>query len=204
MQATGKPPLRPFAMSNNNGWIGVDLDGTLAHYDGWKGVEHIGVPVPAMVKRVQHWLEEGKDVRIFTARVGVEDTVELTHVVGFIQRWCVDYIGCVLPVTNVKDFAMVELYDDRCKQVEPNTGRLVEEMGPPCPFCGQEAIATISQDKKIIGVGCFACKKVLWQPQPVSLFDDQKHYHGQAVRVGHSEPKASCPSCAGTVNNAKA
>ena len=20
-----------------SGWIGVDLDGTLAHYDGWKG-----------------------------------------------------------------------------------------------------------------------------------------------------------------------
>ncbi len=22
----------------SNGWIGVDLDGTLAHYDGWQGV----------------------------------------------------------------------------------------------------------------------------------------------------------------------
>lgn len=27
------------------GWIGVDLDGTLAEYTGWKGVEHIGEPI---------------------------------------------------------------------------------------------------------------------------------------------------------------
>lgn len=26
------------------GWIGVDLDGTLAEYHGWKGAEHIGQP----------------------------------------------------------------------------------------------------------------------------------------------------------------
>ena len=24
------------------GWIGVDLDGTLAQYDHWRGIEHIG------------------------------------------------------------------------------------------------------------------------------------------------------------------
>jgi hypothetical protein len=30
-----------------------------------------------------------------------------------------------LPITNCKDFAMVELYDDRCVQVEANTGRLI-------------------------------------------------------------------------------
>ena len=39
------------------GWIGVDLDGTLAHYDKWRGVEHIGKPVPVMLERVKKWLE---------------------------------------------------------------------------------------------------------------------------------------------------
>src|SRR5207344_2652938 len=53
----------------SEGWIGVDLDGTLAYYDQWRGPEHIGEPVPAMLERVQRWLAEGKDVRIFTARV---------------------------------------------------------------------------------------------------------------------------------------
>lgn len=28
------------------GWIGVDLDGTLAIYDVWRGANHIGEPVP--------------------------------------------------------------------------------------------------------------------------------------------------------------
>lgn len=32
-----------------SGWIGVDLDGTLAVYDEWRGVSHIGAPVPAML-----------------------------------------------------------------------------------------------------------------------------------------------------------
>ena len=40
-----------------SGWIGVDLDGTLAHYDGWKGIEHVGPPIPAMLARVKYWLE---------------------------------------------------------------------------------------------------------------------------------------------------
>lgn len=29
------------------GWIGVDLDGTLAHYSGWSDPDHIGEPIPA-------------------------------------------------------------------------------------------------------------------------------------------------------------
>lgn len=33
------------------GWIGVDLDGTLAEYDGWKGPDEIGAPVEPMVER---------------------------------------------------------------------------------------------------------------------------------------------------------
>ncbi len=65
-----------------NGWIGVDLDGTLARYDGWVGVMHVGDPVPAMLDRVQRWLEQGLDVRIFTARVSrPEQEVEARAVI---------------------------------------------------------------------------------------------------------------------------
>ena len=53
----------------SEGWIGVDLDGTLAEYLGWQGMGHIGEPIAPMVERVKAWLAEGKDVRIFTARV---------------------------------------------------------------------------------------------------------------------------------------
>ena len=51
-----------------SGWIGVDLDGTLAQYGGWNG-GLIGDPVPLMLQRVKEWIADGKDVRIMTARV---------------------------------------------------------------------------------------------------------------------------------------
>lgn len=107
------------------GWIGVDLDGTLAEYDGWKGHEHIGAPVPRMVRRVLDWLNAGKDVRIFTARVACDDSesaeiAEQSRVA--IEAWCQEHLGRVLPITCQKDYAMIELWDDRCVQVIPNTG----------------------------------------------------------------------------------
>lgn len=109
------------------GWIGVDLDGTLAHYDGWVGPGHIGYPVPAMLDRVREWLEDGKDVRIFTARVSKGDhspqrVYEAGVAIYAIQQWCAKYVGRILPITNIKDELMVELWDDRCVQVIPNTG----------------------------------------------------------------------------------
>ena len=112
------------------GWIGVDLDGTLAHYDGWQGPEHIGDPIPPMAFRVRKWLEEGKDVRILTARVSHDGTpqrvldAELARLA--IEDWCSEHFGQTLLITCCKDYAMVELWDDRCIQVEPNTGKRMD------------------------------------------------------------------------------
>ena len=102
-------------------WIGVDLDGTLAHYDGWKGADNIGPPIPAMLDRVKKWLSEGREVRIFTARASMHDQIPE------VEQWCKQHIGVVLGVTNRKDFGMVELWDDRCVRVQANTGE---------PCCG--------------------------------------------------------------------
>lgn len=104
-------------------WIGVDLDGTLAYYDEWRGVEHIGAPIPEMVDRVKRWIAEGREVRIFTARIAA--TVDAASTVLAIERWCSLHLGTVLPVTCVKDFGMVELWDDRAVQVGRNTGKPV-------------------------------------------------------------------------------
>lgn len=101
-----------------DGWIGVDLDSTLAHYDEWQGIEHIGEPIPAMLNRVINWLDQGKDVRIFTARA---DNAEA---IPYINAWCKKHLGKVLPVTNVKDSSMIELWDDRAIKVEKNTGQV--------------------------------------------------------------------------------
>lgn len=105
-------------------WTGVDLDGTLAVYDGWKGVDHIGDPIQPMVDRVKLALAEGKLIRIFTARVSRSGS-EALFARKAIDRWCLKHIGQVLPVTCTKDFQMVELWDDRCRQVEANTGEFV-------------------------------------------------------------------------------
>jgi hypothetical protein len=103
---------------SNKEWIGVDLDGTLAVYDVWRGDTHIGDPIAPMVDCVKQWLSEGKDVRIFTARV---------HSGGWLVRnaiisWCEKHLGQELPITCCKDMHMIELWDDRCVQVITNTG----------------------------------------------------------------------------------
>ncbi len=99
-----------------SGWIGVDLDGTLAHYDGWHGPEHIGDPIPTMLERVRGWLAEGKRIKIFTARASVPTYVPP------ITAWLEAHGIEGLEVTCIKDFEMIELWDDRCVQVIPNTG----------------------------------------------------------------------------------
>ena len=121
------------------GWIGVDLDGTLAHYNGWKGHDHIGDPIWPMVEKVKQWIKEGKEVKVFTARVGTgrgfskysqaEDTQEFADAQRkLIEDWTEKIIGTRLEVTAQKDWAMMELWDDRAVQVIPNIGRAVEEL----------------------------------------------------------------------------
>lgn len=108
-------------------WIGVDLDGTLAEYHGWMGEDHIGKPIPAMVERIKGWLREGKDVRIFTARAYYgPGSSDLIHAQQFdaIGTWLVTQCGLPpLPITCIKDFGMVELWDDRAVQIITNTGK---------------------------------------------------------------------------------
>lgn len=114
-------------MSDNKGWIGVDLDGTLARYDGWQGVEHIGEPVPAMLARVKEWLAAGDEVRIVTARVSRQaGHANAEHARNLIKEWCLKHVGAALVVTSEKDYGMIVLWDDRCVQIEHNTGRRLD------------------------------------------------------------------------------
>lgn len=114
-----------------NGWVGVDLDGTLATYNGWQGEDQIGEPVPQMVERVKRWLAEGIEVRIVTARCFdprmIENgfhisTMSRKEALDAIKKWCILHIGQELPITCWKDYGMMELWDDRAVQVVPNTG----------------------------------------------------------------------------------
>ena len=106
-------------------WYGCDLDGTLAVSDGTHALGVIGAPVPKMVERVKQALAEGKDVRIFTARIADLTGSDLETEIKAIEAFCLEKIGHVLPVTCTKDAGMVELWDDRVRQVEKNTGEFV-------------------------------------------------------------------------------
>lgn len=132
------------------GWIGVDLDGTLAEYHGWISEKHIGDPIPEMAERVHRWLADGEDVRIFTARVdGGNVAIAMGNPAGeafrdvgqiraIIQDWTEKHFGVRLPVTNQKDYGMIELWDDRAVRVVINTGH---------PCCEQsDRIAALESD----------------------------------------------------------
>lgn len=103
------------------GWIGVDLDGTLAEYHGWKGPTHIGPPIPKMMARVEKWIGQGRIVKIVTARVapGKGDEAECLAAIRD-WLWRNGLVG--LEIVHAKDHKMIELWDDRVVQVIPNTG----------------------------------------------------------------------------------
>lgn len=99
------------------GFIGFDLDGTLAEYTHWQGIEHIGEPIEPMIKHLKKYLDDGYPVKIFTARACEPESIP------YIEEWCKKHIGTVLPITNKKDYSLVRFYDDRAVAVEHNTGR---------------------------------------------------------------------------------
>lgn len=111
--------------SMDNGWIGVDFDGTLAKYDHYRGPTNLGNPIPKMVDRVRNWLNEGKTVKIMTARANPNST-DVRAAIKAIKKWCKQYIGKELDVVYEKDLHMEELWDDRAIQIKPNTGLRVD------------------------------------------------------------------------------
>lgn len=107
----------------NRGWIGVDLDGTLAEHTTWHGPYHIGAPIPKMLARVKAWLAAGQRVKIMTARAAPDATgAPDPAVICAIQNYTEKHTGHRLEVTCQKDYEMIELWDDRAVQVIPNTG----------------------------------------------------------------------------------
>jgi hypothetical protein len=133
----------------SRGWIGVDLDGTLAEYQGWHGPGIIGEPIPEMVAAVKMALAKGFEVRIFTARACPDRPIgELTVVHAAIREWTTKVFGRPLRATAVKDYEMAELWDDRCRQIEHNKGRFMSPSGVLGPSGPQQALPGMASHVK--------------------------------------------------------
>lgn len=141
--------------ASGQGWYGFDLDGTLAVYDRWRGIDHIGAPVVKTVRLMKRMHADGLRVKILTARVSPRSNPETKPnpylennwciqdpdampwalrdrwtPLEFIQEWCHGVLGFVPEITHEKDYLMLNLFDDRVVQVEPNTGWVLGRMPP--------------------------------------------------------------------------
>jgi hypothetical protein len=108
----------------SKGYVAIDLDGTLAEYHGWKGKANIGDPIESMVEFAKRLIDKGIKVKIFTARISDPKALP------YIQKWLKKVGLGDLEVTNIKDQNMMLFYDDRCRQVELNTGRIIRDTKP--------------------------------------------------------------------------
>lgn len=114
-----------------------DLDATLAQYEEGDldhyGTDHIGDPIPEGIEKVQQALHDGIEVFIFTARVtpfddSFEEQLNASRAYGLILDWCKQHIGYMLPVTSQKLRCFTQIFDDRGREMVPNTGVLAVDL----------------------------------------------------------------------------
>lgn len=128
------PEVEPRDDFLSQGWIGVDLDGTLAKSERNLSLARVGEPVPKMVDLVKSMVNNGVRVKIFTARGGDSEQIQL------VKTWLMKNGLPDLEVTNAKDYDMIRLYDDRAVQVIANTGEIVTDSNRPAP--GSDSLET--------------------------------------------------------------
>lgn len=104
--------------NEDSGWIGFDLDGTLASHLHSQG-NTIGDPVPAILELLKGYVNAGVEVRIVTARA---NPIPYGAQTELIEKWLIEHLGYLIPITDRKDYRMLLLYDDRAVGVEENTG----------------------------------------------------------------------------------
>ncbi|WP_309379999.1 hypothetical protein [Cerasicoccus frondis] len=116
--ASEEQPVSETAEPDTTPWIGVDLDGTLAKFNSWRGIGHIGKPIKDMMERVRRWRAEGRKVKIFTARAAHEEYLPP------IRKWLKKHKLEDMEITNELDPYVIEIWDDRAIQVISNTGQI--------------------------------------------------------------------------------
>ena len=68
--------------------VAIDFDGTIAHYDGWKGIGHIGTPIDGVRELLLGLKAAGYRIVIHTCRATPDVNGDLVgEAVGYIQEW---------------------------------------------------------------------------------------------------------------------
>lgn len=108
--------------------IVFDFDGTLCKYDGWKGHNNIGKPIPGMIKLVKTLLDEGHTLKLCTTRLnpcctspGYEDPLVVCGAAReYIERWLrlQGILHCFKEITGYKPYGDVYI-DDRAVRYDP-------------------------------------------------------------------------------------
>ncbi len=123
---TGKPrhSLKdPFSYKGR--WVGVDLDGTLAIRSPERYTGEIGDVIPPIRDLIFDYINDGLEVKIFTARVAQECSVtgrSINQIKELIQDWLQANNLPRLEITCIKDRHCILIYDDKAITVTENTG----------------------------------------------------------------------------------
>jgi len=111
--------------------VAIDLDGTLAHYDHWRGPEHIGAPVTEAMTICHLLHKAGIKVVVYTCRTnrtmneisGVNTARMIRDIEAWLHEWDLGFIH--VSEDEGKPFAHAYI-DDRAVYFKRNGGDLLE------------------------------------------------------------------------------
>lgn len=104
-----------------------DFDGVIAKYDGWKGVDVFGEPIPATIEAMRRLKEQGGRIIIFTTRLATP------ALISWLQRNQVPYDEINKnsknpPMTSVKPIYDVFIDDRALNYHGQGVGELLSEI----------------------------------------------------------------------------
>jgi dTMP kinase len=170
------------------GWIGVDFDGTLAKSLDYHREGDVGAPIWRMIYRVQKWLDQGKTVKIVTARAGNATDEAAIHY--FLHR-----VGLPpLEIINHKDHEMLALWDDKAIRVDPENGQPMSTV--PFETYAADLRLYASEEPTLFEGDAFCSVVIVFGDSKVALVgrDDEKKYMLPAGRVEKGETSVQCAS----------
>lgn len=109
----------------NQKTVAFDLDGTLAHFDTYRGHGHIGAPIPRGIALLRAVVAAGFEVAVFTARLNPHyyTNEERDAFYQSFGAWRAEYLaGMPVLITCEKSPEFIAFVDDRALYFEQNEG----------------------------------------------------------------------------------